>query len=483
MQFTPELRHIHFVGIGGAGLSAIARVLMQRGYHVSGSDRTLSPVTQRLAEEGAIIYAGHDAANIRGADMVIISSAIHNNPEVEAAITSRIPVYKRRDIMAALMEGRHVVAVAGTHGKTTTTAMIVHLLSELGVNPGYIVGGMMHNTGTNAADGGGSVFVVEADEYDNMFHGLRPNTIVLTSVEWDHPDFFKTEAELFQSFDTFVGLLSRQTGALIACADDENTMRLFQRHEVPGSHTYGLEMALPSPNSSHYFAEHMRLNEKGETLFDVYVRAAEDRTEDLPLPEAVKPLPEYLGTGRLMLAGQHNILNALAALIVAHRLGKTFSQALDALTTFRGTGRRFEVMGQADGVTVINDYAHHPTAIRAMLSAARNRYPDHQIWAVWQPHTYSRTLTLLDAYSRSFADADAVLVTPVYAAREATPEAFDPSSVSRAIRHPVVYAADSLENATELLLAEVESPAVVMIMSAGDAPRIGELFLAEIATR
>lgn len=486
MQFTAEQRHIHFVGIGGAGLSAIARVLMQRGYTVSGSDRTLSPITQHLADEGATIYAGHDAANIRGVDMVIISSAIHNNPEVEAALTARIPVYKRHDIMAALMEGRHVVAVAGTHGKTTTTAMIVHLLSELGLNPGYIVGGTMLNTGTNAADGDSKngVFVIEADEYDNMFHGLRPDTIVLTSVEWDHPDFFKTEAEYFQSFDTFVGLLSPHTGALIACADDENAMRLFQHHAVPGSHTYSLEMTLPSLIGDHFFAEHIRLNEQGETLFDLYRRVAETETgfRAAPLPEGIKSLPEYLGTGRLALAGQHNILNALAALVVAHRLGETFPQALEALSTFKGTGRRFEVIGQAHGVTVISDYAHNPTKIRAALAAARSRYPDHHIWAVWQPHTYSRTLTMLDAFAQSFGDADAVVVTPIYAARETPPDGFDPASVVQAINHPSVYPTNGLEHAAELLLSAVERPAVIMIMSAGDAPHIGELFLAELVS-
>jgi UDP-N-acetylmuramate--alanine ligase len=386
-----------------------------------------------------------------------------------------VPVYKRRDMLGALLEGRHVIAVAGTHGKTTTTALIVHLLRALGAQPGYIVGGIMHNTGDNAADGRGP-FVIEADEYDNMFHGLRPDTAVVTNIEWDHPDFFATPDDLFQSFDSFAELIAPKSGALIVCGDDPGALRLLERHAPSVRQTYGLEISQPTPHP-HLLADALRVDAHGETAFSLYRRAG--AAQQGALPEGVQPMPEYLGTGRTALAGRHNLRNILAALSVVAHLQLPLDAALAALPSFLGTGRRFEVMGRAGAVTVINDYAHHPTAIRATLAAARERYPAATLWAVWQPHTYSRTLNLLDAYAESFAEADAVVVTPVYAAREAPPPGFAPEGVAAAVRHPRVHAAGDLADAADLLVEQVRGEAVVLLMSAGDAPRIGERFLAE----
>ena len=217
MTLTPG-QHIHLVGIGGAGLSAIARILLGQGYTVSGSDRTPNTLTDALARDGATIYAGHDAANIAGADALIISSAVKpDQVEVAAAQANGIAVYKRADIMADLMRGKRVIAVAGTAGKTTTTAMITHILLETGKDPSYIIGGVLSTTGTNAGVGKGDAFVVEADEYDNMFLGLRPNIAVVTNVEWDHPDFFKTPEDMQRSFEQFVSLLPDDGTLLYAC--------------------------------------------------------------------------------------------------------------------------------------------------------------------------------------------------------------------------------------------------------------------------
>lgn len=476
MQFTPG-QHIHFVGIGGAGLSAIARILLERGLTISGSDRTLNPQTTALARDGATIYEGHDAKNIQGADMVIISSAIKNNPEVQAAEAAGIPVYKRKDIMAALMEGKHVIAVAGTAGKTTTTAMIVHILRECGVDAGYIVGGVMLNTGTNAGNGRDDVFVIEADEYDNMFHGLRPNTIVLTNAEWDHPDFFPTEQAFMDSFMQFMSLLDANSGALIACADDPGALKLYGHKMARNGHTYGLS----ADRDDHYYAANVHTSADGHTQFDLYHVPERIIPEDQvmqTLPEA-DPTPKFIGSVRLALAGRHNVLNAVAALTTAQRIGVTFESAIHAIASFKGTGRRMEMRGEANGVIVIDDYAHHPTKIKATLEAVRMRYPDHQIWAVWQPHTYSRTQTLLADFLKAFDAADQVLITPIYAARETPIEGIDHQRVAAAVQHPGVRAVDSLDDAAKVLLSDVTAPAIILIMSAGDAPRIGEKFLAE----
>jgi UDP-N-acetylmuramate--alanine ligase len=219
MNLVPG-QHIHLVGIGGFGLSAIARVLLQQGFMVSGSDRNLNALTAALKREGATIYKGHDPVYVVGAEMVVISSAIPiDNIEVLAAQAQGIPVYKRADVIGAIMSGHYGIAIAGTHGKTTTTAMTTHILMETGQNPSYILGGILRNTGHNADIGGGRVFVIEADEYDNMFHGLRPQVGVITNIEWDHPDFFRTPHEMVESFSHFVGLLPRE-GLLVVCADD-----------------------------------------------------------------------------------------------------------------------------------------------------------------------------------------------------------------------------------------------------------------------
>ena len=358
MRLTPG-QHIHLVGIGGAGLSAIARILLGQGYRVSGSDRTLNTLTDALAGIGATVYAGHDAANAAGADALIISSAVKpDHVEVLAAQANGIPVYKRSDIMADLMRGKQVVAVAGTAGKTTTTAMITHILLETGQQPSYIIGGVLSTTGQNAGVGAGDAFVIEADEYDNMFLGLRPNIAVVTNVEWDHPDFFRTPEDTQRTFERFVDLLP-DDGTLIVCADDPGGRKLWLfalRQKRFWTLPYGTESG-DVPVALH-----------PDGAFDFWISG--------------QPW-----SARLQVPGTHNVRNALAALLAAGRVGVSTEAAVAALATFRGTARRFELRGEVDGIAVIDDYAHHPTKIRATLQAAPRRYPDREIWAVWQPHT------------------------------------------------------------------------------------------------
>ena len=450
-------QHIHVVGIGGTGMSAIARVLLERGYVVSGSDRAKNDGALALERDGATVYSGHMAENITGADMLIVSSAVPDvNPEIAAAREQNVPIYKRQQILSHLMTDHHVVAVAGTHGKTTTTAMVVHLLRESGFDPGYIVGGIMANTGTNAASGTTDTFVIEADEYDNAFLGLYPEIAVVTNIEHDHPDFFKTEADLTASFQQFVIRLPRDHGILIACADDVGAMALAQqmREQKRLVFTYGLG------SDANLRAENI-ITEDGLTRFDV----VQGHTTH--------------GPAALTIPGQHNVQNALAALYVA---GPGHDQALSDviphLKTFKGTGRRFDVRADRDGVAVIDDYAHHPTAIRTTIDAARSRYPDRALWVVWQPHTYSRTQTLWADYLTAFDGADHLLVTDVYAAREQPVDGINSAALIAAMQHSDARHTPLLATATQMLLSDMKAPAVLLILSAGDAPQIGSDFLA-----
>ncbi|MDQ7034359.1 MAG: UDP-N-acetylmuramate--L-alanine ligase [Anaerolineae bacterium] len=394
IQLIPG-QHVHFIGIGGSGLSPIARVLLLQGYHISGSDLRSNAESDALKRDGATIYTGHDAAYVNGAECIIATSAVADDHiEILSAQAQGIPVYRRFDIMSAIMEGYTGIAIAGTHGKTTTTSMTVHLLTESAQDPTYIVGGVMANTGKNADVGDGRTFIIEADEYGNMFHGLRPEIEVITSIEFDHPDFFKKPHDLLESFRHFVGLLPDE-GFLIVCADDP-TAQIFARNRqvvnLPTA-TYGID------NSATWQATNIRY-QGSKIKYDVLYKGASQ------------------GTVTLQVVGKHNILNSLAALIVAHHEGVSFRDAAQALSTFRGTSRRFDIREDVDGIVVIDDYAHHPTAIRTTIDAARKRYPERELWVIWQPHTYSRTQQLWDDYLRAFGDAHHVIVTDIYAARE-----------------------------------------------------------------
>jgi UDP-N-acetylmuramate--alanine ligase len=323
MIFSPA-QHIHFVGIGGSGLSAIARILVERGYKVSGSDRSTNDLTDALARDGATIYHGHDASHIAGADLLIITSAVKDDHvEVAAARAAGIPVYKRQDIMAPLMEGQQVIAVAGTKGKTTTTAMIVHILREIGADPTYIVGGVMGNTGTNAGVGKGEWFVVEADEYDNMFLGLRPNIAVITNIEWDHPDCFPTPDSMFAAFSKFVELLPPGGTLVAASGDDFAIQRLAAEHthfrgESRKSILYGMGHI-----GTQWEAVNIRTVEHA-THFDMQLRS-----DPIRVPIAVNiPLP-----------GNHNIMNAMGAILSVQEAGVALAKSIPTLATWwRGWG-------------------------------------------------------------------------------------------------------------------------------------------------
>ncbi|MGH2593280.1 MAG: UDP-N-acetylmuramate--L-alanine ligase [Anaerolineae bacterium] len=444
---------VHIVGIGGAGMSAIATVLLERGYRVSGSDQNESPLIRTLLGRGAQVFVGHRAENVGEVDMLIMSSAIKSdNAELSAGRRRGIPISKRAQLLGWLMQGAVGVAVAGAHGKTTTTAMIASILMDAGRDPSFIVGGTIARLNTPAHAGRGREFVIEADEYDHTFLGLTPSVAVVTNVEHDHPDCFPTFESMLEAFRAFVGLLP-EGGLLVACGDDAAARGLMEFRGSRDVMTYGFGRDVT------WQATDLRVNNAGGSDFLV----ARDGVT--------------AGLLRLRVPGRHNVLNALASVAATDFLGVTFEEARAALLEFRGVGRRFELRGEACGVMVIDDYGHHPTEIRATLAAARTSYPGRSIWAVWQPHTFSRTKLLLDEFAASFEDADHVIVTEVYASREKDSLGVSVADVVKRMRHRDARQAASLNKATTMLAEHVKPGDVVITLSAGDGNQVGESLL------
>jgi len=454
----------HFVGIGGIGLSAIAKVLLEQGHQVSGSDLKLSPMALALAELGAAVYEGHDAQNLGEPDTVIVSSAVPaNNPEIVAAQQRSIPVMKRDRLLGQMMVGKVGVAVAGTHGKTTTSSMIAHMLVELGQDPTFIVGGVLGNLGTNAQAGAGPHFVVAADEYDQAFLGLIPQVSVVTHLEHDHPDCFPTVEDVEAAFRQFLAL-TPPDGCVVGCGDVPRLARLLRETEArarpPQVWTYGLAAG------GDWQAVDLAANGLGGYDFTVLHQGTE--------------MPA--GRLRLRVPGVHNVRNALATVAVATYLGLNLPSVADALASFRPTERRFEFKGAAAGVTVIDDYAHHPTEIRATLAAAREQYPDCAIWAVFQPHTYSRTRALMDEFRASFGQADHAIVLDIYPAREVAADfpGITAANLVARMAHADVRHIGGHDEAVAYLLGRLQPGDVLITLGAGDGYLIGERVLAQL---
>lgn len=459
-----DKKHVHFIGIGGTGLSAIARVLLESGYLVTGSDRALSPLAKSLQAEGVRVELGHRAENIAGAQLVVRSSAVpDDNVEVLAAQKLGIPVLKRGEFLSSLMEDHFGIAIAGTHGKTTTTAMIAWMLTFLKQDPSYIAGGVLKNTGTNAHAGNGQAFVIEADEYDRMFLGLKPNLAVITNIEHDHPDCYPTEADFFNAFVEFASAVGSD-GTLLVCANDHGAARLGQIAKKRGQKVFTYAIRDSKNGSTNgladYMAESITFNPSGGMSFSVRCTLTGTNFE---LNHAVN----------LQMPGRHNVQNALAALVIAHLMQLPVERAGKALSSFRGTGRRFEVRGEVSGITIIDDYAHHPTEIRATIAAARMRYHASQLWVVWQPHTYSRTRLLFDDFAAAFEQADHVVVTEIYAAREPQPEdGFSSKQIVATMNQPEARYLADFTQITSYLVERMRHGDVLLVLSAGDADQI-----------
>jgi UDP-N-acetylmuramate--alanine ligase len=457
------MKRVHLIGIGGSGLSGIARLLLESGYSVSGSDMQLTQLALQLAAAGAQISAEHKAENVRRADVVVRSSAIpDDNPEVRAAQEAGIPVLKRAEFLGDLMRERTGIAIAGTHGKTTTTAMISWMLTRLGLDPTYLIGGVSLNLRANAHAGRGEYFVIEADEYDRMFLGLHPKLAVVTNVEHDHPDCFPTEGDFFAAFVQFAAnVLPR--GKLMVCADDPGAVKLLQEILAPGDSTYSYGISPREGIRPDFLGTDLEVASNGCFEYDA-VHANQILTHIA-----------------LAVPGEHNVRNSLAALAVAQLLGESVELAAKALEEYSGTGRRFEIRGEASGVTVVDDYAHHPSEIRATLAAAKLRYPDRILWAVWQPHTYSRTRTLFNDFVAAFDDADHVIVTDVYAAREPKDEYFSAGALAREMNHSDARFIPDLAAVGEYLLSRLQLGDVLLVLSAGDADQISGTVLSGLS--
>lgn len=449
------MKQIHFIGIGGTGLSAIAKVLLEQGLQVSGSDLHPSPLFESVKAAGGSVFVGHKAENIEGADLVIRSSAVPDqNPEVQAALAAGIPVLKRSQFLSQLTAGKRVLAVAGSHGKTTTTSMLVWILSDLGLDPSFIVGGVVNDLGTNARAGRGDLFAIEADEYDYMFLGLKPDLAAVTNVEHDHPDIFPTEADFKEAFRMFTANLKPE-GTLIVCGDDPGAVELGNALKSGQTlKTYGLE----NP-AWDYSARGLEVNAAAGTDFELHIL---DRDGETSLPISLR------------IPGEHNVQNALAAFALVDSLGIDRERIAHSLGSFSGSGRRFEMRDEVDGVVLVDDYGHHPTEILSTLAAARRGFPDRFLRALWQPHTYSRTMALFDDFAAAFKDADQVLVLDVYEAREDKPQEFQIQELVSAVQHKNVIFLPDQDQAAAYLESELAAGDMLVIFTAGDAIEIND---------
>lgn len=455
------IRRIHFVGIGGSGMSGIAEVLARRGYCVSGSDASASATTDRLRALGVRVMHGHDAAHVRDADVVVISTAVGpTNVERVAAEALQVPVVHRADMLAALMRPCLSVAVAGAHGKTTTTAMLAFALQEAGLDPTAVVGGTVPAFGSNARVGDGDVLVVEADESDASFLRLLPSIAVITNIDDDHLDQYGTLAGVVDAFAAFAARVPFY-GLVIGCADDPRVAAVLARH-AGRRVTYGTSAA------SDLHLESVRVDALASSA-TVCQRDAQGTVREL---------------GRLTLnvPGVHNLLNALAAVAAGLELGVPFETLADALTRFRAADRRFDVRGEAHGVLVVDDYAHHPTEIAAVLRAAAPM--QRRMVVAFQPHRYTRTAALGHGFGEALTGASAVFLTDIYAAGEAplpgvTLETFA-AQVSDAVGAHRVHVAPTLDALVAALAAFVRPGDLVLSLGAGSIAAVADALLARL---
>jgi UDP-N-acetylmuramate--alanine ligase len=444
-------QHAHFIGIGGIGMSGIAEILLNLGMKVSGSDLRRGPMTDRLARMGATIYEGHDAANVAGATVVVTSSAVHaDNPEVLEARARKIQVIQRAEMLAELMRLKYGIAIAGMHGKTTTTTMVAAVLAAGGLDPTIVVGGRVDALGSNAKLGKSQYMVVEADESDRSFLKLTPILAVVTNLDREHMDCYRNMADVEQAFLTFIDKLPFY-GAVTACVDNPLLAAILQRAHRR-VFTYGVAA------EADYRLE--------------FLDAVVGTFAHFQVITAMGPL----GPFELHVPGRHNVLNATAAVAIAHQLGIDATQIAEGLSHFRGVDRRFQLRGTARGVTVVDDYGHHPTEIRATLAAARE-CGYQKIHVVFQPHRYTRTLDLMEQFTGAFVDADTVIVLPIYAASEEPIPGVTAERLAERIEGPQVQFAADFPAAVAAVAAQAQKGDLILTLGAGSVSQLGPLIL------
>ena len=454
-DFMRRIHKVHFVGIGGAGMSGIADVMNTLGYQVSGSDVVSNAVTEQLKKSGVKVYHSHSVENVRDVDVVVTSTAIsRENVEVEAAVARRIPVVPRAEMLAELMRFSHGIAVAGTHGKTTTTSLVTSVLAEAGLDPTYVIGGKLNSSAKHARLGQGKYLVAEADESDASFLYLQPMMSVVTNIDADHlPTYGGDFSRLKQTFVEFLHHLPFY-GLAVVCVDDAEVRSLLPEITRPIIR-YGIEF------DADVCASNIRY-QGSRTTFDVM------------LPEAGSAIEITLN-----MPGRHNVLNALAAICVGYELGVSSEHMQSALKKFEGIGRRMHMYGEAKmaqgSVTLVDDYAHHPTELAATLSAASNAWPEKRLVAIFQPHRYTRTRDLFEDFSQVLAECDVLLLTEVYAAGEEMIAGADSRALCAAIRargkaNPIFV--EDVEKLDESLRSVLQDGDLVLTMGAGSIGRI-----------
>jgi UDP-N-acetylmuramate--alanine ligase len=454
-------QHAHFIGIGGIGMSGIAEILLNLNMKVSGSDLCRGPVTDRLAQMGATIYEGHDAANIAGATVVVTSSALSaSNPEVLEAHARKIPVIQRAEMLAELMRLKYGIAIAGMHGKTTTTSMVASVLAAGGLDPTVVVGGRVDALGSNAKLGSSQYLVAEADESDRSFLKLSPILAVVTNLDREHMDCYRDMADVEQAFLTFIDKLPFY-GAVTACVDNPLLAAI-----LPRAHrrvfTYGVAA------EADYRLEFV--DAKKDSL-----AAGKGSFARFQVVTALEPL----GPFELHVPGRHNVLNATAAVAIAHQVGVDAEKIALGLSHFRGVDRRFQLRGTARGVTVVDDYGHHPTEVRATLAAARE-CGYGKIHVVFQPHRFSRTLDLMEQFAGAFRDADTVTVLPIYAASEEPIPGVTAERLAARIEGPQVQFAPDFPAAIAAVAAQAREGDLILTLGAGNVSQLGPQVLAAL---
>ena len=453
-------QHLHFTGIGGIGMSGIAEVLLNLGYTISGSDLRLSPTTERLAQLGAKVYEGHDAANVEGAKALVVSSAVdETNPEVQEARRLQIPVIPRGELLAELMRLKYGVAIAGSHGKTTTTSMVATILSHAGLDPTVVVGGKVAAMGgSNARVGKSDFLVVESDESDGSFLKLSPILAIVTNIDREHLDHYADIEAIRAAFTDFVNKVPFY-GAAIVCLDDENIQGILpdiRRRTITYGRTSQADYQPDQQECGHFHSRFHLRSRDGD-----------------------------LGEFHLNIPGEHNVLNATAAIAVALELHVEPDVIREGLRRFTGVGRRFEIRGEAGGITVVDDYGHHPTEIRATLEAARSCCRK-RVHVLFQPHRYTRTFHLLDDFARAFHQADRVVVLDIYAASEKPIEGVTAESLVERMRqfgHRGAEYAGSTENGIEMIVEGAEPGDLILTLGAGSVSQAGEKILERLRAK
>ena len=447
-------KKVHFIGIGGISMSGLAEILLKNGYKVSGSDMKNSSLLEKLKSKGAEIYIGQSADNIKNVDLVVYTAAISkDNPELQKCIELGVDMMDRAEFLGSIMLGhKYNVAVAGTHGKTTTTSMIAHIVLEEDVDPTILVGGELDVINGNVLAGNSDYFVTEACEYKASFLKFHPYVGIILNIDADHLDFYKDINHIKDTFNEFINIIPEE-GFIVCNNDDDNVKDILKNNHKCNVITYGIK-------SGEYTARNISYNSLGCGSYDLYKGE------------------EKLFAINLNVPGEHNVLNSLSAICTSLALNISKDSIINGLFNFRGTHRRFEFKGEKDGVKVIDDYAHHPTEIAATLNACKN-YPHNNLYVIFQPHTYTRTITLFDEFASTFDKVDNLILADIYAARENDTGVVSSLMLGDAIRARGVNAINyhSFDEIVDYLKKQAKSGDLILTVGAGDVNLIGEMYL------